>query len=131
MVFVSNVLTEEMISAGEKLIKHLDQTDLSVKASLWFYDFESNTWRLIIAAPEIRTHGPRMAYSRIQSILHRNPDISQTISLNDISAVEDRDPLIILLRSAIKTGMGVSKIRFSGNAINGVFIENALIYRMT
>lgn len=126
-----NILTEKMISAGEELTKYLDQTHFEIDASLWLYNPESNTWRLIIASPEIRIHGPRKAYSRIQSLLSKKPDINQTISLNDISVIEDRDPFITILRSVIKTGRKITKIRFTRNTINGMFIEDALIYRVT
>ena len=124
-----SVLTEEMILAGEDLTRQLDQINFPVNASLWLYDSESNIYHLIIASPEVRTYGPIWGYDRIRSILFRNPAISHTISLNNISVVEDRDPLIISLRSAIGR-RGVSGMRLSANAVNGVFIEDAFIYKL-
>ncbi len=38
--------------------------------------------------------------------------------------------LVRLLRVALKTGGGLSRIRFSKNVINGHFIDDALIYRV-
>ena len=58
------------------------------------------------------------------------PEEIPRISLMDISVVEDNDPLIFLLRKAVRTSEGVSGIRFSQNAINGQFIEDAYIYRL-
>jgi hypothetical protein len=126
MVFV-NLLTEQMVSDGKRLTKLLER-NFAVNASLWFYDSELNTWRLIIASSDVRTFGPRWVYSKIRSILYRNlHDVR--ISLNSISVVDDRDPLIISLRSAIGRH-GVSGMRLSANAVNGVFIEDVLIYKL-
>jgi hypothetical protein len=48
-----------------------------------------------------------------------------------VSIAKKDDPLLKLLRIAIKTGPGISNIRFSRNTINGVIIEDAYIYRLT
>jgi hypothetical protein len=52
------------------------------------------------------------------------------LSLQNISLVSPNDDLVKLLKAAIKTGPGVSNIRFTGNVINNVFIEDAYIYRV-
>ena len=125
------VLTDTMISAGKELTRRLDAAGFRVDASLWSYSPESNSWHLIIASPEIKLRGPRRTYSKIQSILSKAPKAREEISLSDISVVESNAPLIKLLRVAIKTGRTISDIRFSRNTINGVFIEDAYIYRIT
>ena len=128
---VKEVLTEKMINAGAELIRKLDLTSLVVRSCLWFYLSESNTWRLIIASPEVARTGPRQVYGKIQSVLLDVPEGQRGMALSDISAVEDNDPLISLLRTAIKTGNGISGIRFSRSTVNGQFIEDAYIYRLT
>lgn len=130
-VVVKEVLTKEMIEAGAELTRLLDQTPLVVSASLWLYIPESNIWRLIIASPEVRTYGPKKVYQKIQPVLSQMPEEKLSIGLRDISVVENNNPLIALLRMAIRTGGGISGIRFSETAINGHFIEDAYIYRMT
>jgi len=127
---VKEVLTEEMISAGAELTRLIDKTSLKVGASLWLYIPESNIWRLVIASPEVRTQGPKKVYRQIQSILSRIPEKQPSVGLRDISVVADNDPVVSLLRIAIKTGDGISGIRFSRNTINGIFVEDTYIYRM-
>ena len=129
-VVVKEILTKEMIEAGAELTGLLDQAPLVVSASLWLYIPESNIWRLIIASPEVRTYGPKKVYQKIQPVLSQILE-KPGIGLKDISVVEDNKPLIALLRMAIRTGDGISGIRFSKNTINGQFIEDAYIYRMT
>jgi hypothetical protein len=127
---VKEVLTDEMIEAGAELTRRLDLTSLSVNASLWLYSPESGIWRLIIASPEVATSGPKKAYRKIRSVLFEKPEGLGGMVLSDISVVEDYDPLISLLSTAVRTENGISGIRFSRNTINGQFIDDAYIYRL-
>ena len=63
--------------------------------------------------------------------LSQVPNDTDKVSLSDISVVENTDPLVTLLRTAVKTGMGIAGLRFSRNTINGHFIEDAYLYRVT
>lgn len=128
---VKEALSGEMISAGAELTRQLDKARFSVYASLWFYVPETNTWRFIIASPDVRTRGLKKAYKQVQSIVSKVPEDQPRIALKDITVVDSTDPLISLLRVAIKTGDGISGIRFSQNMINGVLIEDGYIYRLT
>jgi hypothetical protein len=129
-VVVKEILTKEMIESGAELTRLLDRAQLTVSASLWLYIPESNIWRLTIASPEVRTCGPKKVYQKIQSVLSQIPEEQPSVGLKDISVVENDNALISLLRIAIRTGDGISGIRFSKNTINGQFIEDAYIYRM-
>jgi hypothetical protein len=127
---VKESLSSEMISAGAELTQQLEAARLIIDASLWFYTTDSNAWRFIIASPEVRVNGPKWVYKKIQTIIFRMPPEKSVISLRDITVVDNQDPLISLLRVAVKTGEVVSNIRFSQNVINGVLIEDAYIYRI-
>jgi hypothetical protein len=128
---VKEVLTKEMIQAGADLMRRLDEAHLRVSALLWLYIPDANLWRLVIASPAVRDDGPKKVYQKIQSVLSKIADDESTISLQDISVVEPDDPLISLLRASLKTEAGISGIRCSRNAIDGHFIEDAYIYRVT
>ena len=128
---VKESLSGEMISAGAELTRRLDEARFIVSASLWLYMPDSNTWRFIIASPEVRTQGIKKAYKQVQSVVFGVPEDQPKIDLKDITVVDSKDPLISLLKVAIKTGEGISGIRFSQNMINGVLIEDAYIYRLT
>jgi hypothetical protein len=120
-----------MIAAGEELIRRLDKTRFIVTASLWLYILEINAWRFIIASPEVRTQGPKKTYKRVQSVISKMPEDRPKISLKDVTVIDSNDPLVSLLRVAIRTGDGISGVRFTHNVINGVPIEDAYIYRIT
>ena len=128
---VKEMLTQEMIQAGADLVRRLDEAHLAIHASLWLYLPDANLWRLIIASPAVKDEGPKKVYQKIQSVLSQVPDDTAKVTLSDISVVEPTDPLVTLLRTAAKTGMGISGRRFSRHTINSHFIEDTYLYRVT
>ncbi|MCA1601021.1 MAG: hypothetical protein LC776_05060 [Acidobacteria bacterium] len=130
-VVVKHSLSDEMISAGAELTRRLDDARFIVSASLWLFTPETGGWRFVIGSPEVRTRGPRWAYKQVQAVMSRMPSAQARIPLKDITVIDSNDPLIKLLKVAIKTGGGISGIRFTNNVINGTPIEDAYIYRIT
>ncbi len=126
---VKTALVEYDINEGKKLVEELDKTNFKVQAALWFYIADSDEWRLYIASPFVEKHGPKKSYDFIQTVLAKFSP-SAEISLKDISVLSPSHDLIKLIRSAIKTGHGISGIRFTKNVINNTLIEDAYIYRM-
>jgi hypothetical protein len=128
---VKESLSNEMISAGSELTRRLDESGFLVSAAFWLYESDSNTWRFIIGSPEVRTQGLKAAYKRVQAVLAAMPEDQSAIPLKDISVLDSNDPFISLMRVAVRTGGGISGIRFTRNMINGVLIEDSYIYRLT
>ncbi|MBM4340215.1 MAG: hypothetical protein FJ110_11800 [Deltaproteobacteria bacterium] len=127
---VRDVLSEQMIDAGAKLVERLDESLSNVQAALWVFLPEEKTWEMIVISPLVKTDGPRSFYKRILEA-NKNADESESIiSLNDIKVADTSNPLINVLRIAISTGRGITGIRFSKNTINGTFIEDSYIYRI-
>jgi len=114
---------------GKRLIEELDKLEFPILAALWFYFPESDEWRLIIATPLIDEMGPLEAYTLLQSKLEKLKSLTE-ITLKDITIISPKDDLIKSLRIAIHTGSGISGIRFTGNTINQVYINDAYIYRV-
>lgn len=127
---VKDFLSNEMITAGEELTRRLDEVQFEVTGSFWLYDSDSNVWRMIIANPQVDVNGPARAYKKIQSAVSQMPADQPKIHLKDITVIDSKDPLISLLRKGVRTGKGISGQRLSRNAINGVWFEDAYIYRM-
>ena len=128
---VKQSLSDEMISAGAELTRRLDSARFTVSAALWLYTPETSGWRFVIGSPEVRTRGPRWAYKQVQSVVSKMPEAQAKIPLKEITVIDSNDPFINLLKVAMKTGDGISGIRFTKNVINGTPIEDAYIYRIT
>lgn len=126
----STTLVGPDVEAGKLITKALDDSAIPLNAALWFYDEDASEWRLILATSAVDAVGPQKTYGMIQKVMKKLGD-QIDLPLRKISAVSPTAPLIRLLRSAVKTGHGISGIRFTHNTINGVFVEDAYIYRLT
>ena len=123
------ILVENDIQEGKRVIEALDNANFQVEAAMWFYLADSEEWRLLIASPFVENNGPKEAYRFIQRVMVQlSPPLE--ISLKDISVLSPKHRLIGTIRMAIRTGDGISGIRFTGNVVNNTLIEDAYIYRM-
>jgi hypothetical protein len=127
---VANILTEELINGGKNLLQELDASGIKVNAALWFYFPEEGFWKLMLSFPNVEKEGPKAAYVRVQKALFKLKG-TQAPALDDITIARPNAPLVQLLKIAIRTGPGISGIRFSNNVINGQLIPDAYIYRLT
>lgn len=127
---VTQALTHELIDSGQKLLEALDASGLDVEAAFWLFSQEPGVWKLMLCIPELDRQGPKRAYKRIQSCLAKTPGAASSLSLDDVALVNAGDPILQLLRHALRTGPGISGIRFTNNVVNGTLIHDAYIYRL-
>jgi len=131
-IVVTSSLTDEMILAGAALVRGLDKARLTVSAALWLYLADTDTWRFIVASPEVRIEGPKKMYKKVLAVIAKLPADQPKIPLKDISVTDTKDTLISSLRTALRTKENnPAGIRFSHNVINGVPIDDAYIYRVS
>ena len=126
---VKEQLTDAMIDVGELLIKQLDENGVPIRVALWLFMPDINEWRLRLESPDIPLLGPRKIYEQIEKARHMLGPQSEAVPLSVISLLNERDQLVQLLGSAMRTGNTTSRIRFTKNVINGHYISDALIYR--
>jgi hypothetical protein len=124
-------LTEENIELGKKVLKGLDKEGFHAVAAFWLLAQGTEGWRYVIASEWIDKYGPIDTYGKLQdqliAILGK-----ENIFIKYTSLISPTHPLINLLKVAIQTDpRSVSGIRFTGNVINGQYIDDAYIYRMS
>ena len=124
-------LTSHMIDSGRQLLELLEQKKFRARACFWFYFPESDRWRFVLASHEVRVRGPLAAYRKIQALARKVPDATEVFAPGAVTVLKDNDPLVVLLRKTISTGSGTSGVRISNNSIDGTFIDDAYIYRLT
>jgi hypothetical protein len=96
---------------------------------MWFFLADINEWRLMFASPQLSAEGPRAVYEKIEEARKAIGAQADSLPLSAIGLMDTNHQLVQLLRFAVRTGPGVSRVRFSKNVINGHFIDDALIYR--
>lgn len=117
------------ITEGRTLLELLDAAQLGVDAAYWLL-LPNGEWRLFLHAPFVDSLGTKAAYRKLLDAL-RNSSLESALSPRTISLVTTSDPTLRLLRSAVTTeGKGIHTIRFTGNVINGVYVEDAILYRL-
>lgn len=120
------------IEAGETLVRELDKKGLQPDAAFWLYDSEAQGWKLVLAEAKLKEAGPKQLYRDIQRRLAELPDEHRPLlTLADIAVAAPDSPIVLLLKTATRTGPGTSGIRFTNNVINGKLIEGAYVYRVS
>ena len=127
---VSGSFTSQMRDEGSLLTSLLEKAGVALRASLWLYKAESNSWRFLVATDDVDRTGPRSVYSRIRSLIKRHSEELSGIELKDVSVVSPKDSLIRSLAKAVRVDSGAAGIRFSRSQVSGHFIDDAFIYRL-
>ncbi len=121
-------LVDVDIAGGERALQILDRAGFKVSLALWLYSSEFEAWRLYIASPVVDTEGPKKAYVRLLSAIRASdPDLTTAIT---ITLVSPKDPLMRALRRTFGTTASVHGMRLGGNVIDGMFVEQAYVYRV-
>lgn len=124
---VENTLVAEDVDAAGRLVTFLDDHGLAVRGALWLYDSDAERWRFVIAFREVRKDVTSF-YLDVAKATSK----AASYDLLDLSRVDIVDPDRSIF-TALKGVIGVegnSRVRFSKNRINGVYLEDAMIYRL-
>lgn len=124
-------LVGDEIDLGIRVGELLEQAGVEVVGLFWLYSSEEGGWRLVVCTPLYEQAGLRQTYARIREALEAEPELADFSLLSRITAISPTDPLYVTIRSALHLpGPGFSKVRFTNNTINTVWIEDALVYRV-
>lgn len=128
---VTDNLSETLIDEGAKLVAKLDELEVEVSMALWLRMPDIEAWKLTLLMPVVERRGPRHGYELIQRALTALQEDVQRLALSDVAVLKPESPVPVLLRVALRTGPGISRIWFRGNTINGHLFPDALVYRVT
>ena len=123
-------LSSEMIEAGSALIERLRESGQEIPDAVWRYLPEPELWRLFLATPLVKSKGPTTAYKAVLAVLTAHEEELSMFDLPDITVVAPDDSVLDPFRTVLKKS-NPSGIRLRNNAINGKYIEDAYIYRVT
>ena len=125
-LLVIRPLTEDMRTAGEKLVRILQKRQFPFRTALWLYMSEAEEWRLFLAVPRARKEGKMKFYKQLQTAVSKEPGLP---SFLELAVVDAKDPLACSLGPAHQVG-NLKARRFSRGTINGQYFDDAYVYKL-
>jgi hypothetical protein len=116
------------ITIGRRRLTFGGASHFRIKSAFWWYFSESDEWRLVIATPLVDEEGPLATYKDIQKILTWHPDLN--LSLQNIAVLSPKDERVKALNKALRGEPGAVSMRFTRGALNGIYVEDAYVYRL-
>ncbi len=129
-IFMTQWFSDEMLLAGESLIKRLDEADAKVQAAFWLLDAEDKTWKLTIVSPLVESEGPRNYYKRINDINKTANSDEAVIALHDITVSDTDNRIVKAIKRSVLGNTILGNNRLGRNTLGGVYIEDMYLYRM-
>ncbi len=133
-LFITKEFSQEMILAGELLIKCLEEKNSQVHIAFWLLDTEENTWKLIIGSPLVENEGSRNYYKRVNDI-NKKITTDNIISLHNIEIVNQYNRFVKALMNVKNSSLWDDKYwkntRLGKNFLGHVYFEDLYIYRIT
>lgn len=123
-----DTLVAEDIDAAGRLVTFLDDHDLRVRGALWLYDSDAERWRFVIAFQEDRKDVTSF-YLDVAKATSKAGD-ETLLDLSRVDIVDSERSIFTALKGVIAVE-GNNRVRFSKNRINGIYLEDALIYRLS
>ena len=116
-----DALVEADIEAGREFLSLLDRIEVPVVGSLWMYSADTSKWKLVIITTDERQGSKALYLKAINA--------GSSLDLTNVEFQPPESALFKALGSAMRIG-GISTIRMRQNMFNGVYVEDALIYRL-
>ena len=129
-IFITQWFSEQLLLAGESLIKRLDETDAKVQAAFWLLDAEDKTWKLTIVSPLVESEGPRSYYRRINAVNESTKPDAEVIALHDISVSNTDNHIVKAIKPSVLADALPENNRLGRNRLGGVYIEDMYLYRI-
>ena len=122
------VLVDADVEMGRELLRILDETIFPVTAAAWAYYPDIDEWRLVIRTQKAENN-LQQALLELAISLDQRGDLRKRLDLSRVKLVPPKDKMLAAMGSVVRVE-GISNIRFSRNVIDGVLVDDALIYRL-
>lgn len=121
-------LVESDIAMGKELLDILDQAKFPVTGAAWVYFEDIDQWRLIVRTPKAEKDLIN-ALTQVAVAMDAKGDLRARLDFSRVKLVPPKDRMLAAMGSVVRVD-GMSTVRFTRNVINGVLIDDALIYRL-
>jgi hypothetical protein len=121
------VLVDADVQLGEKILASLDAAKFPISVALWTLT-EEDGWKFVIGTPLYGKEGPGEAHRRLIVALRR--DDPESRDFDDVQLKTNRDPFVRELRRLFGKAASVKGMRLGGRYIGGVWLDDAVVYRV-
>jgi hypothetical protein len=129
-IFITQWFSDEMLLAGESLIKRLDESNAKVAAAFWILEDKEKNWELTIVSPLVESEGPRNYYKRINDINDSTKTDEGVISLHDIRVSNTNNRIVKAIKNSVLGNAILGNNRLGRNFMGSVYFEDMYLYRM-
>jgi hypothetical protein len=129
-LFVTQWFSREMRTAGERLVKRLQESGGQVAAAFWILNPDAQKWELTIVSPLVKIEGPKAYYKRIDDIYKSAEPDEEIVSLHDIQASNTNNKIVNAIKHSPLKSSTLGNNRFGKNTIGNVYIEDMYLYLM-
>jgi hypothetical protein len=120
-------LLDADVQLGEKILRSLDAAKFPISVAVWILT-EEQGWQLVIGTPLYESGGPGEAYKNLINALRR--DDLESMDFEDVRLMGNRHPFIRELRRLFGKTASVHGMRLGGHHIGGVWLDDAVVYRI-
>jgi hypothetical protein len=120
-------LLDADVKLGEKILESLDAAKFPISVAVWILTDE-NGWQLVIGTPLYEKSGPLEAYGRLITALRK--DDPESRDFDDVRLMSNREPFIRELRRLFGKTASVKGMRLGGHQIGGLWLDDAVVYRI-
>jgi hypothetical protein len=121
-------LVDSDVEAGRELLNLLDGSGFPVTAAAWIYFPDIEEWKLLIRTPRAAENLIE-ALHELASVMDQHGDLRQRLSLSRIKLVPPTDRMLQAIGKTMNV-TGSDAIRVNKNVVDGMYIDDALIYRL-
>lgn len=129
-IFITQWFSDEMLLAGNSLIKRLDESNAKVAAAFWILEDKEKNWELTIVSPLVESEGPRNYYKRINDINDSVKADEEVVSLHDIRVSNTNNRIVKAIKNSVLGNAILGNNRLGRNFLGGVYFEDMYLYRM-
>jgi hypothetical protein len=125
----TEILVENLIEDGQKLVEELPQRGFEVTAAFWLKASEDGKWYFYIISPLVDAEGLAKAYRQLHPLVRAMPSPFWIDPL-EIKLIGPDNPMArdVLAIYSRASGPRVSPIRWGGKKLGNVSIEGAYLY---
>ena len=116
-----------LVSAGQALVKALDQAGFSPRMAVWVHNNEIDSWKLWLVPPKGVTDKHEF-YRRVSEIASKHRTEVGSLSASDTEMVLENHPAVQGLGKFLKAP-NIESVYFSGNRFNNYYLPDGIILR--